>query len=337
MGARIYDPEIGRFLSADPLFEAFPNQSPYSYALNNPISFKDPSGLAPEKEKGWKNQIQGGLLEYILDSIFGSEVEEQNAMDGVKKDVTDDGEVENKEEDRLGSSGGSGGSSSSGSGAGIGSVGMGAGVNVANGVSSGDGTVSGMGGGVFASDNLSQRAIRGSVEKKFGKYITFEKNGRVNFENGAFDKARNNPNSNFAKLYELATNNMYNYYLSVIKSSTNFNIFYDDWSSPTKCSFNIIQQWFINSFDSRTKPNGIFLADRTTYGIYQLLTSQKPVNYVFFGNENTIYINSSSVIGRFAAHELFIHALMHLRGIPWWHSAIYHNEIIEYQVEHNAG
>lgn len=52
LDARIYDPSIGRFLSADPLMEMFPNQSPYSYALNNPLSFKDPSGLAPEKEKG---------------------------------------------------------------------------------------------------------------------------------------------------------------------------------------------------------------------------------------------------------------------------------------------
>ncbi|OGU58583.1 MAG: hypothetical protein A2X64_05000 [Ignavibacteria bacterium GWF2_33_9] len=52
MGARIYDPEIGRFLSADLLWEAFPNQSPYSYSFNNPLSFRDPSGLAPEKEKG---------------------------------------------------------------------------------------------------------------------------------------------------------------------------------------------------------------------------------------------------------------------------------------------
>jgi RHS repeat-associated protein len=52
--SRIYDPSIGRFLSVDPLWEMFVNQSPYSYALNNPISYKDPSGLAPEKEKGGK-------------------------------------------------------------------------------------------------------------------------------------------------------------------------------------------------------------------------------------------------------------------------------------------
>jgi len=58
MGARIYDPEIGRFLSVDPLLDFFPNQTPYSYAYNNPLSFKDPSGLAPEKEKGGRNQIQ---------------------------------------------------------------------------------------------------------------------------------------------------------------------------------------------------------------------------------------------------------------------------------------
>ena len=52
MGMRVYDPTIGRFLSVAPLSEAFPNQSPYSYSFNNPISYKDPSGLAPEKEKG---------------------------------------------------------------------------------------------------------------------------------------------------------------------------------------------------------------------------------------------------------------------------------------------
>lgn len=55
----MYDPQIGRFLLVDPLLDAFPIHSPYSYSFNNPISYSDPSGLAPEKEKGGGNKIQG--------------------------------------------------------------------------------------------------------------------------------------------------------------------------------------------------------------------------------------------------------------------------------------
>jgi RHS repeat-associated protein len=59
MGARIYDPSISRFLSVDPLYEMFPNQSSYSYSFNNPLSYRDPSGLAPEKEKKKKALFRG--------------------------------------------------------------------------------------------------------------------------------------------------------------------------------------------------------------------------------------------------------------------------------------
>jgi len=52
LGARLYDPIIGRFLSVDPLWEAFPSWSPYQYAYNCPVSYKDPTGFAPQKEKG---------------------------------------------------------------------------------------------------------------------------------------------------------------------------------------------------------------------------------------------------------------------------------------------
>ncbi len=52
LGTRLYDQIIGRFLSADPLWEAFPSWSPYQYAYNSTISYKDPTGLAPQKEKG---------------------------------------------------------------------------------------------------------------------------------------------------------------------------------------------------------------------------------------------------------------------------------------------
>ncbi|HEY7772734.1 MAG TPA: RHS repeat-associated core domain-containing protein [Marinagarivorans sp.] len=47
MGGRVYDPGVGRFLSAD-LFVQAPNNSQsynrYSYVLNNPLSLVDPHG-----------------------------------------------------------------------------------------------------------------------------------------------------------------------------------------------------------------------------------------------------------------------------------------------------
>ncbi|HVA55040.1 MAG TPA: RHS repeat-associated core domain-containing protein [Gammaproteobacteria bacterium] len=49
MNGRVYDPNIGRFLSVDPVFE-FPTNTqslnPYSYVLNNPLSMADPTGYA---------------------------------------------------------------------------------------------------------------------------------------------------------------------------------------------------------------------------------------------------------------------------------------------------
>jgi RHS repeat-associated protein len=48
MNGRIYDPGIGRFLSADPFVQApmvTQNFNRYSYVLNNPLSFSDPSGF----------------------------------------------------------------------------------------------------------------------------------------------------------------------------------------------------------------------------------------------------------------------------------------------------
>ena len=47
MNARIYDPALGRFLSADPIIQAegdLQNYNRYSYVLNNPLKYTDPSG-----------------------------------------------------------------------------------------------------------------------------------------------------------------------------------------------------------------------------------------------------------------------------------------------------
>lgn len=49
MNGRVYDPEIGRFISADPIVQAPGNiqsYNRYSYVMNNPLTLTDPSGFS---------------------------------------------------------------------------------------------------------------------------------------------------------------------------------------------------------------------------------------------------------------------------------------------------
>jgi len=49
VGARYYDPGIGRFISVDPVMDlSDPQQwNAYSYSNNNPLTWSDPSGMLP--------------------------------------------------------------------------------------------------------------------------------------------------------------------------------------------------------------------------------------------------------------------------------------------------
>jgi RHS repeat-associated protein len=50
LGARLYDPAIGRFLSRDPLLipRTAATTNPYAFAINDPVNYSDPSGLDHE-------------------------------------------------------------------------------------------------------------------------------------------------------------------------------------------------------------------------------------------------------------------------------------------------
>jgi RHS repeat-associated protein len=58
MNGRVYDYQLGRFLSVDPIIQ-FPANSqslnPYSYIMNNPLSGRDPSGYAMTCDDGGEN------------------------------------------------------------------------------------------------------------------------------------------------------------------------------------------------------------------------------------------------------------------------------------------
>jgi len=46
--ARMYDPVIGRFMQVDPMSNLYPSSGPYTYALNNPLIYIDPTGETVE-------------------------------------------------------------------------------------------------------------------------------------------------------------------------------------------------------------------------------------------------------------------------------------------------
>jgi RHS repeat-associated protein len=73
MNARLYDPAVGRFLSPDPYVQApdfTQNFNRYSYCLNNPLRYTDPSG-----ELTWNDVIAGISLigGIILEFVPGME------------------------------------------------------------------------------------------------------------------------------------------------------------------------------------------------------------------------------------------------------------------------
>jgi hypothetical protein len=62
MNGRVYDYNLGRFLSVDPFIQAPGNSqsiNPYSYIMNNPLSDTDPTGYMAKEETMTGSRIPG--------------------------------------------------------------------------------------------------------------------------------------------------------------------------------------------------------------------------------------------------------------------------------------
>ncbi|MCF8345489.1 MAG: RHS repeat-associated core domain-containing protein [Bacteroidales bacterium] len=89
MNGRIYDPIIARFLSPDPIVqlpEYSQNFNRYSYVLNNPLRFTDPSGfLVKADTTGGNKSNPYGILNFPADKKWFENEESSFDVEDIQK------------------------------------------------------------------------------------------------------------------------------------------------------------------------------------------------------------------------------------------------------------
>lgn len=94
MGGRIYDPDVGRFMQADPIVQAPDNGQSlnrYSYVFNNPLSFTDPTGYISEPASCTRDSR-------AIDGCSNPDIDESNAEENAQ-DTNNRTENENSSTD----------------------------------------------------------------------------------------------------------------------------------------------------------------------------------------------------------------------------------------------
>ena len=92
-GFRIYNPQLGKFLSVDPLTASYPWYTPYQFAGNTPIWAFDLDGLEEKVKTSWYD-VQGNLFKTELKVDRGESKLKGGAYYAIHNFVDENGKVE---------------------------------------------------------------------------------------------------------------------------------------------------------------------------------------------------------------------------------------------------
>jgi RHS repeat-associated protein len=101
-GARMQDPQLGRFWMIDPHADFYKNQTPYNYVGNNPINLFDPNGM------DWASDKDKITADDLLNKLNDRKAELNNQTKGLNKKISelkkkiDGGGLSDKELGKLG-------------------------------------------------------------------------------------------------------------------------------------------------------------------------------------------------------------------------------------------
>ncbi len=86
MDWRHYDPAIGRFVGIDAMADSYYSLTPYQYSMNNPIWFKDPTGLYAEAWTTWVHNTETDEMLWIDDGYNFTLDVSNDEFNQIKKD-----------------------------------------------------------------------------------------------------------------------------------------------------------------------------------------------------------------------------------------------------------